>query len=80
MLQSLISQSPDIQKIVAFEGGFERLFSIVAQEGIEGGPAIHAALTCIDGLLRFNMSNQVRDQPFVSSIAHRDLHTTELLP
>jgi intracellular protein transport protein USO1 len=61
MIQSLISQSPDIQKIIAFEGGFERLFSILSQEGgVEGGAVAHAALTCIDGLLRFNMSNQVR--------------------
>ncbi|KAL6305123.1 p115 like vesicle tethering protein [Sparassis latifolia] len=59
VLQSLISQSPEIQKILAFEGAFERLFNIVATEGgIEGGTVVHEALACIDGLLRFNQSNQ----------------------
>lgn len=60
MVQSLISQSPDIQKILAFEGAFEKLFNIIGQEGgVEGGVVAHDALTCVDGLLRFNTSNQV---------------------
>lgn len=60
MVQSLISQSPDIQKVLAFEGAFEKLFNIVNQEGgVEGGAVTSGALTCIDGLLRFNSSNQV---------------------
>ncbi|KAI0919128.1 hypothetical protein AcV5_002123 [Taiwanofungus camphoratus] len=59
VVQSLVSQSPEIQKILAFEGAFERLFNIVASEGgIEGGVVVHDALTCIDALLRFNQSNQ----------------------
>ena len=33
MVQSLVYQSPDIQKILAFEGAFEKLFNIVQQEG-----------------------------------------------
>ena len=61
VVQSLISQSPEIQKILAFEGAFERLFTIVTSEGgIEGGVVVHDALACIDGLLRYNQSNQVR--------------------
>ena len=60
MVQSLISQSPDIQKVLAFEGAFEKLFNTIAQEnGIEGGVVAHDALLCVDGLLRFNISNQV---------------------
>ncbi|TCD69596.1 hypothetical protein EIP91_007018 [Steccherinum ochraceum] len=59
MVQSLVHQSPDIQKILAFEGAFEKLFNIVQQEGgLEGGPVVHDALTCVDSLLRFNSSNQ----------------------
>ncbi|KAF4563073.1 hypothetical protein EYR40_007208 [Pleurotus pulmonarius] len=59
MVQALISQSSDIQKVLAFEGAFERLFAIVTQEGgIEGGHVPQEALACIDGLLRFNSSNQ----------------------
>ncbi|TFY64319.1 hypothetical protein EVJ58_g2696 [Rhodofomes roseus] len=66
VIQSLISQSPEIQKILAFEGAFERLFTIVTSEGgIEGGVVAHDALACIDGLLRYNQSNQsyMRNSP-----------------
>ncbi|KAI9573289.1 p115 like vesicle tethering protein [Boletus coccyginus] len=59
MIQLLISQSPDIQKVLAFEGAFEKLFNIVAQEGgVEGGVITHDTLRCVDSLLRFNASNQ----------------------
>ncbi|OJT06544.1 General vesicular transport factor p115 [Trametes pubescens] len=58
-IQSLISQSPEIQKIMAFEGAFEKLFNIIVNEqGVEGGVVVQDALACIDGLLRFNQSNQ----------------------
>ncbi|KAI0629475.1 p115 like vesicle tethering protein [Trametes polyzona] len=58
-IQSLISQSPEIQKIMAFEGAFEKLFNIIVNEqGLEGGVVVQDALACIDGLLRFNQSNQ----------------------
>ena len=57
MVQSLISQSPDIQKVLAFEGTFEKLFNTIAQEnGIEGGVVAYDALLCVDGLLHFNIS------------------------
>lgn len=60
MVQSLVSQSPDIQKILAFEGAFEKLFNTIRQEGgVDGGIVAHDALTCVDVLLRFNASNQV---------------------
>ncbi|KAG8220521.1 hypothetical protein J3R82DRAFT_3224 [Butyriboletus roseoflavus] len=59
MIQLLISQSPDIQKVLAFEGAFEKLFNIVSQEGgVEGGVITYDTLRCADGLLRFNASNQ----------------------
>ncbi|PSS32164.1 hypothetical protein PHLCEN_2v2072 [Hermanssonia centrifuga] len=59
MVQYLLSQSPDIQKILAFEGGFEKLFNIITQEGgLEGGVMVHDALACVDALLRYNASNQ----------------------
>ncbi|KAF5354901.1 hypothetical protein D9756_005524 [Leucocoprinus leucothites] len=59
MVQALVAQSSDIQKVLAFEGAFERLFNVVQQEGgIEGGVVSQGALTCVDGLLRFNTSNQ----------------------
>ncbi|KAF9450102.1 hypothetical protein P691DRAFT_726661 [Macrolepiota fuliginosa MF-IS2] len=59
MVQTLVAQSPDIQKVLTFEGAFEKLFNIVTQEGgIEGGVVSQGALTCVDALLRFNTSNQ----------------------
>ncbi|KAJ7099330.1 p115 like vesicle tethering protein [Mycena belliarum] len=66
MVQALISQSAEIQKVLAFEGAFEKLFNTVTQEGgIEGGVVTMEALACVDGLLRFNTSNQsyFRDTP-----------------
>ena len=60
MIQSLISQSPNIQKVLAFEGTFEKLFNTMAQEnGIEGGVVTHDALLCMDGLLPFNLIIQL---------------------
>ena len=60
MLQLLLSQSADIQKILAFEGAFEKLFAIVQQDGgLEGGVVVRDALACVDTLLRFNTANQV---------------------
>ncbi|KAJ7647909.1 p115 like vesicle tethering protein [Roridomyces roridus] len=66
MVQGLISQSAEIQKVLAFEGAFEKLFNTVTQEGgVEGGVPTQEALSCVDGLLRFNTSNQsyFRDTP-----------------
>jgi hypothetical protein len=58
LIQALISHSPDIQKILAFEGVFEKLFKIIISEGgMDGGVVVQEALACIDSLLRFNSSN-----------------------
>ena len=79
MVQSLVNQSPDIQKILAFEGAFEKLFNIVQQEGgLEGGPVVHDALMCVDSLLRFNSSNQVCRGPSCSRVPLT--RATELFP
>ncbi|KAF8339336.1 p115 like vesicle tethering protein [Amanita rubescens] len=59
VVQLLIYQNADIQKLLAFEGAFEKLFNIVTQEGgVEGGVTAEGALSCVDSLLRFNSSNQ----------------------
>ncbi|KAF7782771.1 hypothetical protein Agabi119p4_2147 [Agaricus bisporus var. burnettii] len=59
MVQALVSSSLDIQKVLAFEGAFEKLFNIITQEGgVEGGVVSQEALMCVDALLRFNPSNQ----------------------
>ncbi|KAK0459266.1 p115 like vesicle tethering protein [Desarmillaria tabescens] len=59
VVQALVSQSPDIQKILAFQGAFEKLFNIIRHEGgVDGGAVAQEALACVDALLRFNSSNQ----------------------
>jgi hypothetical protein len=59
LVQSLISHSPDIQKLFAFTGAFDRLFNIIRNEGgIDGGIITQDCLTCVEGLLRLNASNQ----------------------
>ena len=59
LIQSLISQSPDIQKLFAFEGAFDKLFGIIQSEGgVEGSVNVQDCLNCVDGLLRMNVSNQ----------------------
>ena len=61
MLAALIRQSTEIQKILAFDGIFEKLFSVVTREGgLEGQSVVTDALKCVDTLLRFNTSNQVK--------------------
>lgn len=60
LLAALIRQSTEIQKILAFDGIFEKLFSVVTREGgLEGQSVVTDALKCVDTLLRFNTSNQV---------------------
>ncbi|KAG7091311.1 hypothetical protein E1B28_010356 [Marasmius oreades] len=59
VVKSLITQSADIQKVLAFEGAFEKLFNMVTQEGgVDGGAVTEEALICLDSFLRFNSSNQ----------------------
>nr|KAH9976319.1 p115 like vesicle tethering protein [Lactifluus volemus] len=59
MLSTLIRKSSEIQKVLAFDGIFEKLFSVVTREGgLEGQSVVTDALKCVDTLLRFNTSNQ----------------------
>ncbi|SJK98124.1 uncharacterized protein ARMOST_01383 [Armillaria ostoyae] len=49
VVQALVSQSPDIQKILAFQGAFEKLFNIIRHEGgVDGGAVAQEALACVD--------------------------------
>ncbi|UZJ56057.1 hypothetical protein CBS101457_005377 [Exobasidium rhododendri] len=59
LLPLLVSNNADIQKLVAFEGAFEKLIDVVAVEGrIEGGVVVQDALEALVALLRYNVSNQ----------------------
>ncbi|KAJ1654168.1 Vesicle-mediated ER to Golgi transport protein [Dispira simplex] len=59
LLIDLSEQNADIQKIVAFQGAFERLLEIIEQEGgIRGGIVVQDCLQLMHNLLRYNVSNQ----------------------
>lgn len=63
LLPHLVDSNADIQKLIAFEGAFEKLLDVVAQEGrIEGGVVVQDALEALEALLRYNVSNQVSER------------------
>ncbi|XP_022774367.1 golgin candidate 6-like isoform X2 [Durio zibethinus] len=60
LLTYLTREAEEIQKIVVFEGAFEKIFSIVKEEGgSEGGVVVQDCLELLNNLLRSNASNQV---------------------
>jgi hypothetical protein len=78
VIQILITQNTEIQKIFAFGAAFEKLMGLVSQEGgIEGSIVVQESLTCVDTLLRFNVSNQVRQQSAMPTVC--SFSWTELL-
>jgi intracellular protein transport protein USO1 len=60
LLVSLTPASPELQKIVAYEGAFNRIFAIIESEGSlnRGGVVVQACLSLFANLLRLNVSNQ----------------------
>ncbi|OAA33911.1 Vesicle tethering protein p115-like protein [Beauveria brongniartii RCEF 3172] len=60
LLTSLTPTSIDIQKLVAFENAFEKLFAIIESDGSlsEGGRTVEDCLILLANLLRRNASNQ----------------------
>ena len=60
LLTYLTPTSLDIQKLVAFENAFERVFDIIQAEGglAEGGQVVEDCLILLANLLRLNSSNQ----------------------
>lgn len=62
LIIALTTQNADIQKLLAFEGAFDKLFGIVRSEGGigAGGIVVQDCLAAVGGLLRWNVSNQVR--------------------
>ncbi|KAE8661685.1 Golgin candidate 6 [Hibiscus syriacus] len=60
LLTILAREAEEIQKIVVFEGAFEKIFSIMNEEGgSEGGVVVQDCLELLNNLLRSNASNQV---------------------
>ncbi|XP_062151481.1 golgin candidate 6 [Alnus glutinosa] len=60
LLTYLTREAEEIQKIVVFEGAFEKIFSIIKEEGgSEGGVVVQDCLELLNNLLRSNASNQI---------------------
>ncbi|BGP21760.1 transporter [Rhodotorula toruloides] len=60
LIIALTTQNADIQKLLAFEGAFDKLFGIVRSGGGigAGGIIVQDCLAAVGGLLRWNVSNQ----------------------
>ncbi|XP_059639865.1 golgin candidate 6 isoform X2 [Cornus florida] len=59
-LMDMLMDREEIQKIVVFEGAFDKIFSIVKEEGgSEGGVVVQDCLELLNNLLCNNASNQV---------------------
>ncbi len=60
LLTALTATSSDIQKLVAFENAFDRIFAIIDTEGslTHGGAIVQDCLSLLANLLRRNVSNQ----------------------
>ena len=73
LLTYLTLASVDIQKLVAFENAFEKLFAIINSDGglSEGGRVVEDSLVLLANLLRRNASNQslFRESGWISRLA-----------
>lgn len=59
LLMTVVNNSSHIQKLVAFENIFERLFGIIDSEGgLRGSIVVNDCLSLISNILNYNTSNQ----------------------
>ena len=60
LLVGLTPTSPELQKVVAFENAFDRIFAIVETEGglTHGSTTVQDCLSLLANLLKLNISNQ----------------------
>lgn len=59
LLMAIVNKNYNIQKLVAFENTFDRLFEIIEEEGgIRGSILVQDCLTLLTNLLMYNASNQ----------------------
>lgn len=71
LLLNLTIGHSDLQKLVAFEGAFDKLWDIIENEGgIFGGVMVEECLSLLARLLEYNVANQVM---FVESDSPRKL-------
>lgn len=73
LLISLTQGNANIQKIVAFESAFDRLFDVVAEEGYaDGGIVVEDCLRLMLNLLKNNISNQnfFKEGSYIQKLVH----------
>ncbi|CAO2827276.1 unnamed protein product [Amaranthus hypochondriacus] len=59
LLTYLTREAEEIQKIVVFEGAFEKIFTVMKEEGgSDGGVVVQDCLVLLNNILRNNTSNQ----------------------
>lgn len=59
LLMAVVNDSSHVQALVAFENIFERLFSIISEEGgLRGSLVVNDCLSLINNILKYNTSNQ----------------------
>ena len=60
LLTALTPSSPELQKVVAYENAFDRVFAIIDSEGslTHGAIPVQDCLSLLANLLRLNTSNQ----------------------
>lgn len=82
LLTYLTPTSPDIQKAIAFQGAFQKIFAIIAAEGglSEGDRIVEDCLVLLVNLLRLNPSNQYtfREEGYTSNLSQLLKSTYEL--
>lgn len=73
LLTALTPSSSDLQKLVAFENAFDRIFATIDAEGsiTHGGITVQDCLSLLANLLRLNVSNQsyFRETGWVKKLA-----------
>ncbi|XP_069124785.1 general vesicular transport factor p115-like isoform X2 [Argopecten irradians] len=72
LLIQLTKNNANLQKIVAFENAFERLFDVIAEEGdSDGGIVVEDCLILLLNLLKNNASNQnfFRESSFIQRLS-----------
>lgn len=73
MLTDITLYSTELQKLVAFENCFDRVFAIIESDGAlsQGGIVVQDCLSLLANLIRFNSSNQslFRESGGVSRLA-----------
>lgn len=59
LLMAVVNDSPHVQKLVAFENIFDRLFTIIEEEGgLRGSLVVNDCLSLVNNILKYNTSNQ----------------------